>query len=195
MKTSLFLIFCCASFLYAADHLDSLVCQSDVGKQRAHSLKGFFVGKNIQQQQIPAVIQDTNKILFSIDSNAAPAPAEGRGIGLGTVGTIGRGPGGGGSGTGNGSVGTAAVIRAGSGVMNYRITVLENEIKDLKSTEIKVTAILENLQKQSDSHTDNQNFITKILEIICGCFSTIFVAYLGLKLKKKTANENELSKN
>jgi len=193
MKTiCLCLIFCCASFLYATD-LDSLVNQSDAGRQRAHSLKGFFVGKGVQQQA--AIMQDTNKIMLSIDSSiAVPAPAEVRAIGLGT---IGRGPGaGGGSGTGNGSAaGTAAVIRAGSGVMNYRITVLENEIKDLKSTEIKVTAILENLQKQSDSHTDNQNFITKILEIICGCFSTIFVAYLGLKLKKKTANENELSKN
>lgn len=181
MKICLFLIFCC-TFLYATD-LDSLVNQSDVGKQRAHSLKGFFVGKGAQQQA-PA----TNKIMLSIDSSiiAAPASAEGRGVGLGALGTVGRGPGGGGSGTGNGSVVTAAVSPVGSGVLNYRITSLENKIEDLKSTQIKITTVLDNLQKQSDSHTDNQNFITKILEIVCGCFSTIVVAYLGLKLKKKT---------
>jgi hypothetical protein len=62
----------------------------------------------------------------------------------------------------------------------------EAEIRDLQISTAKMSVILENLQKQSDSHTDNINIIVKIFEILVGSITTIAVAVISTRgLRKK----------
>jgi hypothetical protein len=64
---------------------------------------------------------------------------------------------------------------------------IDNEAR-LRQVEIsmaKMSVILENLQKQSDSHSDNLNLFVKILEILIGSLTSISVALIGFwKFKK-----------
>ena len=177
-KTFLFLIFC-ASFLFAADHLDTIVSQSKIGMQHAHGLKGFIIGqifkKQIPEIQIKITPQDTAKksvrIITTIRSGVATIMASRSGAGAGA----GMGA----------ETGEQNPIGSDSAVLIYRVGVLENDIKDLKDKETKMTTILENLQEQATSHTENQNFMTKVIETICISFFTAILAFFGSKLKKK----------
>jgi hypothetical protein len=68
----------------------------------------------------------------------------------------------------------------------------QQDIEDLKINVAKLTVICDNLQKQSDGHSDNQDFLLKIIEIIIGGIVTIAMSYLGLKLSKgKKEGEKE----
>lgn len=64
----------------------------------------------------------------------------------------------------------------------------EAEIRDLQISTAKMSVILDNLQKQSDSHTDNLNLIVKIFEILIGSATTILVALIGTRKLSKPKN-------
>jgi hypothetical protein len=57
-------------------------------------------------------------------------------------------------------------------------------INDLEASVDKLTTICTNLQKQSDSHSDNQELFLKWIEIISGLVSIVGVI-LGLYFSKK----------
>jgi len=58
-------------------------------------------------------------------------------------------------------------------------------LRQVEISMAKMSVILENLQKQSDSHSDNLNLFVKILEILLGSLTSIAVALIGFwKFKK-----------
>jgi hypothetical protein len=59
-------------------------------------------------------------------------------------------------------------------------------IDELEASVAKITVICDNLQKQSDSHSDNQEFFLKLFEIIFGGFVSIIIAVIGYKFSKKS---------
>jgi hypothetical protein len=59
-------------------------------------------------------------------------------------------------------------------------------VDDLEASVIKLTIICDNLQKQSDSHSDNQELFLKLFEILFGGIVSIVIAVMGYKFSKKS---------
>ena len=59
-------------------------------------------------------------------------------------------------------------------------------VDDLEASVAKLTVICDNLQKQSDSHSDNQEFFLKLFEILFGGAVSIVIAVIGYKFSKKS---------
>ena len=156
IKATVFLLLL-SSIAFSSPALDSLVLKSKNEETNARKLKGF--GFNRQVQLTPPEILFKTLAAPAPVPEAAPAPAN---------------------------------VGHGSGIMNYRVTVLENKLAELEkneavsaSNEAKMTTVLESLQKQSESHTDNVNIIMRILETLMGAIATIIVSYLGYRFKRK----------
>jgi len=187
------------SFIYAGD-FDSLVSQSTRETPRSHHLRGIFLDQTAAPEKTVTVasVEKAGKIdtstqlekfasktgIFGITQfPAAPALERSR------MGGSGFGSGAGGSGRAVSAVSDTVVVSARrSGSLTGRVAELEKEIKDSKDATSQIKTILENLQKQSKSHTDNQNFLAKMFEILLASFLTpVVIAVLTIALKKKAA--------
>jgi hypothetical protein len=62
---------------------------------------------------------------------------------------------------------------------------LKDQVTDLKATVDKQSVIIESLQKQSDAHSENLNFTSKMTDSIIGALVTIVVAYITTRRKKQ----------
>lgn len=60
-----------------------------------------------------------------------------------------------------------------------------NDIRDLQISVAKLSVIVDNLQKQADSHGNNMDFILKLIEIFMGTVSAIVIAYISVKVGSK----------
>ena len=61
-------------------------------------------------------------------------------------------------------------------------------VNDLEASVVKLTIVCDNLQKQSDSHSDNQELFLKLFEILFGGLVSIAVAVIGFKFSKKSGS-------
>jgi hypothetical protein len=64
----------------------------------------------------------------------------------------------------------------------------EQRVNDLEASVVKLTVVCDNLQKQSDSHSDNQELFLKLFEILFGGLVSIAVAVIGFKFSKKSGS-------
>jgi hypothetical protein len=79
------------------------------------------------------------------------------------------------------------------GVLKARVDNLERmldsmnkDVKQLRTNDTQIRAILIELQKQSKSHTNNQNLMIKLFEVFLASFLTpVAIAIITLVLKKK----------
>jgi hypothetical protein len=61
---------------------------------------------------------------------------------------------------------------------------LNNQITDLKIIVAKQSIVLESLQKQSDAHSKNLDFTSKMADSIIGAIVAIMVAYISTRRRK-----------
>ena len=62
---------------------------------------------------------------------------------------------------------------------------LSQKVEDLQSSQEKLTLIVASLQSSSNTHSDNQDFILKLVEIFMGAIVTLLAAYITAKITKK----------
>jgi hypothetical protein len=77
------------------------------------------------------------------------------------------------------------------GPINNDNTYILTQLATLQAEQAKTSVILENLQKQSNDHTDNSEFNLKLIELLLGAFTTIVLAFVGNWVKKKTKKSSE----
>jgi hypothetical protein len=65
------------------------------------------------------------------------------------------------------------------------ISRLTQKVSDLESNQEKITLIMASLQSASNTHSDNQDFIIRMVEIIMGSIATLLAAYITAKATKK----------
>ena len=65
----------------------------------------------------------------------------------------------------------------------------EERINQLEISVAKMSVILDNMQKQSDSHTNNIDVLIKIFEILIGSLTTIAASVIGIWKFKATSKK------
>ena len=66
-----------------------------------------------------------------------------------------------------------------------------NDVEDLKIAVAKLSVSVDYLQKASESHGNNMDFILKLVELIIGGISAIVVAYVTTKVAKKAGSNDK----
>ena len=65
------------------------------------------------------------------------------------------------------------------------IKLVSSRVDEMQANQEKLTLIVASLQNQSNTHSDNQDFTLKLVEIFMGAIATLAAAYITAKIAKK----------
>jgi hypothetical protein len=184
MKSMIFFILVTV-FLSFGQSLDSLIVKGQKATSRAHYMKSFIFNKADKDIIIPEKgadkgmvksekgVDTTDKGMVKSEKSVDTITVKPDNYNYGLF-----------SGTVKSEKGANKSVITVKRHVTYKPDVTQR-VNDLESSVEKLTTICTNLQKQSDSHSDNQEFFLKWIEIISGLVSIVGVI-LGFKFSKKS---------
>jgi hypothetical protein len=159
MNKLIFVVLLITSATFATTNLDSLLSVGKSNEQKTHHI-GFLSGKSAPKK----VIEGTPKTLL-------PSKGFSKGIIKGFEGPV------------------EEAAKQGSDITIKDYFTLLRDVDSLKNNQEKITQIITSLQTQSVAHSDNSDFILKLVEILLGALATVVVGYISAKATGKKDNK------